>query len=460
MVPLRKEMKQLRQEILAQFSPELLEQIAKQTRFIQRKRKVTAMDTLFLFVFMGKHLSNATLDDLCGIFHQITGTTISSEGLNQRFNEQAVLFLSKVFESILQTTLGNSFTGVTKYASLFKRILVLDSTAFQLPATLSDQFPGTGCTSVKFQIEFDLLSGRFTHAHFEAGSISDVLTGNQLSKGIQENDLILRDLGYLNLEELKNLDEQGARYFVSRLKRNAIVYRKNPNPTYHKNGNVQMKTAYIRYEIGELAQTIKEGEMKEFEDIYVGKGKMKVRLMIYHFPKEEKEKRLQKVTNGVRGKRHDCSERTKQMTAYGFYITNLPQEVTATEIHQLYSLRWQIELLFKSWKSTLDLTQCKPIKIERLHCYFYSQLIQMMLCTMMTYQMRYLLWKKSQKELSEMKSFKLVYDRLRKIYSAIMEGAEFVVQELLLLYEQLEVNGLKSRKRGKPTFQQLIGTLN
>lgn len=459
MVPLRKEMKQLRQELFKQLSPEMIEEMAKQTRLIQRKRKLTPSDTLFLFVFTGKHLSKATLNDLCGVFHQLTGITLTSEGLNQRFNEQAVSFLRKVFESLLHATLGKTLASVTKYAALFKQILVLDSTAFHLPDTFSESFPGTGCTSVKFQIEFDLLNGQFSHAHFEAGRTSDVVTGDQLSQRVQEETLILRDLGYLNLNELNELNQQEARYFISRLKRNAIVYRKNPAPRYHKNGTIQKKTEYIRYEIGEIAETVKEGESQAFEEIYVGTEKMKIRLIIYHFTKEEREKRLQKVTNGARGKRHDCSERTKQMTAYNFYITNLPNEVETAAIHELYSLRWQIELLFKSWKSTIDLAQCKPMKIERLYCYFYSQLIQMMLCTMVTYQMRYFLWEKSQKELSEMKGFKLVFDRLKAIYEAILKGTDAVVQELLLLYDQLEVNGLKSRKRGKPTFQQLIGTL-
>lgn len=460
MMPVQKEIKQLRQELFAQFSPEKIEEIGRYTGFIQRKRKLTAVNALFLFVFMGKHLSNATLDELCGLFYRIKKDTISSEGLNQRFNEQAVNFLKEIFVSLLTTTLGYSLGGYTKYKAYFQRILVLDSTSFQLPDRFSEQFPGTGCTSIKFQLELDILSGSFTHAHFEAGRTSDVVTGDYLINCVQEKDLILRDLGYLNLEELKKLDEQGSRYFISRLKRNAVVYRKNSNHTYHKNGKPKKKAAYLSFKIGELAQTLDEGQLKEFEDIYVGKDKMKVRLLIYHFPKEEKEKRLKKVTNGDRGRRYDCSERTKKMTAYGFYITNLPQDVLPNEIHELYSLRWQIELLFKSWKSTLDLTQCKPMKIERLYCYFYSQLIQMMLCTMTVYQMRYLLWKKSQKELSEFKGFKAVSSRFYHIYEAIIEGAEFVVQELLLLYEQLEITSLKSSKKGKPNFQQLLGTIN
>lgn len=80
---------------------------------------------------------------------------------------------------------------------------MLDSTAFQLPDVFEEWFPGTGCTSVKFQMEFELLSGQFTHAHFEPGRVADANTGNALCRTVQPKELILRDLGYLNLGPFK-----------------------------------------------------------------------------------------------------------------------------------------------------------------------------------------------------------------------------------------------------------------
>ena len=139
-------------------------------------------------------------------------------------------------------------------------------------------------------------------------------------------------------------------------------------------------------------------------------------------------------------------------------MTNLPKEIAKEEIYQIYLYRWQIELLFNVWKSTMELTHCKPIKIECLICYFYSQLIRFILC-MMTYQIRYLLWGKSRKELSKMKGIEMLFDKLKELYVAIREGAVSVVQTLLYIFSQMERHGLKSRKKGKPTFQQLIGTL-
>lgn len=461
MMPLHQEMKLLHQELLTQFSQDTITQVALETGFIQRRRKLTAMDSLLLFVFTAKHLSSSTLEQLSTDLEDQTGKTLSAEGLNQRFNWRAVVFLQTIFERLLQTKCLHSFQKLSKYATIFEKVRVLDSTAFQIPDAFASWFPGTGCTSVKFQLEFELLRGQFTHAHFEPGRVHDAKTGNRLCQTVQPKELILRDLGYLNLEEYEKLTKQTQRYFISRLRNNAVVYRKNPSPSYYSNGKIKVSTEYTRHSIQELAETVGENETVEFEGIYVGKNKVKmpIRLIICHFSMAQQQKRMarMKEIERVTGLRYQ--EKTKAMSAYGVYITNLPEAIPKEEIYQIYSLRWQIELIFKVWKSTMKLAHCKPMKIERFICYFYSQLIQLILCTLITYQMRYVLWAKSQKELSEMKGMALLFGKLTALYHALNEGAESAIHALIQIFHQLERNGVKSRKRGKPTFQQLIGTL-
>lgn len=171
------------------------------------------------------------------------------------------------------------------------------------------------------------------------------------------------------------------------------------------------KTAFHRQTIQALAETVPLNETKEFEGFYVGKAnvKMPVRLIICHFTPAQHKKRLARMNEIERVKGIHYQAKTKEMSAYGMYITNLPIEIEKDDIYQIYSLHWQIELFFKVWKSTMHLAACKPMKIERLLCYFYSQLIRVILCTMMTYQMRYLLWEKAQKELSEMKGIEVIF---------------------------------------------------
>ncbi len=97
---------------------------------------------------------------------------MSAEALNQRFNAQTVTFLKTLFTHLLTQRFTHTALPFTKYNHLFNRIRSLDSTAFQLPNSFHDFYPGTGCTSIKLQLEFDLISGQFLHTQKEPGKKS------------------------------------------------------------------------------------------------------------------------------------------------------------------------------------------------------------------------------------------------------------------------------------------------
>ncbi len=92
------------------------------------------------------------------------------------------------------------------------------------------------------------------------------------------------------------------------------------------------------------------------------------------------------------------SEKSKRLTEINVYITNIPWEVVPMEhIHDIYSLRWQKEIVFKTWKSLFDINRCHTVKRERLECHLYGQLIAIFLCSSTMFKMRQLLLQKSKK---------------------------------------------------------------
>ena len=101
-------------------------------------------------------------------------------------------------------------------------------------------------------------------------------------------------------------------------------------------------------------------------------------------------------------------------------MTNIPTEwVPKEKIYDLYSLRWQIELLFKIWKSWFRIHRCKSIKQERLECHLYGQLISILLCSSTMFKMRELLLRKKQKELSEYKAMYIIKDYFLLFHQAL-----------------------------------------
>lgn len=93
------------------------------------------------------------------------------------------------------------------------------------------------------------------------------------------------------------------------------------------------------------------------------------------------------------------------------YATNTSVDIVPTgHVHDLYSLSWQIEILFKIWKSFFQIHHCKKVKRERLECHLYGQLIAILLCSSTMFQMRQLLLIKKKRELNEYKAMYMIMD--------------------------------------------------
>ena len=54
------------------------------------------------------------------------------------------------------------------------------------------------------------------------------------------------------------------------------------------------------------------------------------------------------------------SPRSKRLSGINVYMTNTPTDIVPMgQVHDWYSLRWQIEILFKTWKSFFHIHHCK-----------------------------------------------------------------------------------------------------
>lgn len=378
------------------FNREEIESIARSTNFVQRKSKLTGYLFVTAIMFSLLIYPTPTLEQLVGLLElYINDLELSREAIHQRINKYAVDFLKALLSRAMQIR----FASLQKIKLLqqFKKIKIMDSTSFQLPENLAVLFPGSGGSAspaaAKIQFEYDLKSCEFSYL-VENGNSPDNCPENSFLAKIHKKDLIIRDLGYFNIGIFKQIDEKGA-YYLSRYMPRVNIFIKNENGIFQKIDLTKL--------IEKMEQPIMEVE------IYFNckDGKTKTRLIIEKVPDIVKNKRLRRINEDDRRKGRKTSRATRGLQCVNLLITNAPDDILTKEaIRALYSMRWQIELVFKNWKSNFHLDKYTGYRVERIECFLYSRLLLIFITTKIFSWIRNNLWNAHKAELSEFRSAK------------------------------------------------------
>jgi hypothetical protein len=151
--------------------------------------------------------------------------SMEEQSLNERFNNYALNFLKRALEEVL----SNQIAGKTLFTNqcCFKRILIKDSTCFQIDESLKDIYPGSGGNaskaSVRIHFKYDILCGTITALAITPFIIQDATDSKNTIIELQAGDLIIRDLAYMSNEVLKDIINATA-FFLCRPMSNVTMF--------------------------------------------------------------------------------------------------------------------------------------------------------------------------------------------------------------------------------------------
>ena len=103
---------------------------------------------------------------------------------------------------------------------------------------------------------------------------------------------------------------------------------------------------------------------------------MKVRLIGSKLPKKLSEARRRKANKLAKSQGYKSSKRNQKLLDWSIFITNISSEILSfSDVFRVYRLRWQIELLFKLYKSQMAIDKFKSkVNQSKVLCEFYAKL--------------------------------------------------------------------------------------
>lgn len=337
---------------------------ARETGFVQRTSKLTGAKFVQTLVWGWLANGDSTLEELSQMAIS-TGVQISPQGLDARFTPQAAACLAQVLAAAVQQLI-RAEGGTPTLLDRFTGVYALDSTAIALPDELAECWAGCGNgqggsqATLKAQVRWELRRGTLEGPLLQPGRAHDRTSPLQ-DAPLPRGSLRLADLGYFSLGLFADLDRQGI-YWISRLQMGTAVYDADRQPV----------------ELAKLLALRCENELDM--PIRVGKGQdLACRLVAQRVPADVAEERRRKLHAEARQRGQTVSAARLRLADWTFYITNAPVMLLAlTEVFVLARLRWQVELLFKLWKSYGQIDTSRSAKPWRILCEVYAKLLAML----------------------------------------------------------------------------------
>ena len=334
---------------------------ALETGFVKRSCKLNGSRFAQILVFTWLENPDATYTQLAQTAG-VLGTSITRQAIEQRFTAEAAETLKAVLDAAASKVISAD-PQTLPLLEKFNGVYLQDSSWITLPNTLHETWEGgrkknkPNTSSVKLHLRLDIATGTFEHFQLTDGITADSTIEKQIEM-LPPGSLRLADLGYFSLDTFQKLSDANV-FWISRYKTKCFLYDETGEPFC-------------------LVKWLKKGS-DNFKDkqIFIGKDKrLKARLVVQKLSEIETQKRYKDIKHRAKRKHSKPSAERLQLARWNIYITNIEvDQLTAEQICAVAHTRWQIELMYKRFKSIGKVDTSRSDKPNRILCELYAKLI-------------------------------------------------------------------------------------
>jgi hypothetical protein len=336
------------------------DRIGRETGFIKREKKVKGSTFIQAMVYGFQSNPEMTYEELSQSAATI-GLAMSAQGMEQRFCKEAAEFTQKVLENAVNQVITHEIESDTLIRR-FEGVYLRDSSVIELPQELQGIWRGVGGSlgensALKLQVNLNYKNGQLYGPILQNGRDHDQTSPYQTIQ-LPPGSLQLADLGYFSLKRFDN-DQKSGVYWISRLKTGTKIFTEHGKP------------------LDLMPWLQAEGSSKIDIPVLLGQSHhISCRLIVVRVPQEVADQRRRRMRNDARKKRQPVTQERLALAMWTIVVTNIPKELlSAQEVFILLRVRWQIELLFKLWKSHAKIDEWRSSNPWRILCEIYAKLL-------------------------------------------------------------------------------------
>lgn len=340
------------------------DELARATGFTRRARKLTGPAFAQALVFSFLECPDATLDDFAETA-ELLGVAASPQAFDRRFGPDAVDFLHGLLLEAFNRSFSSLRPALLPLLRRFAGVFLRDATLVGLPQALAGLFPGRGgrhaphgkAAAAKLVFEAEVTTGALTELSLLAGRDNEK-AAEVAGKPLPPGALLLEDLGFFCGRRLQEYVEQGV-YVLTRIPAWTAVFDEG----------------------GRRLDLLKElrraaGDRLELPVRILHGRRLRLRLPAVRLPEAEAEERRRRVRREAQQRGRAVSRRKLDLCGWNVLVTNAPACLLGLgEACVVRRVRWQVELVFRLFKSEGKIDETRSRRPCRVLCELAAKLL-------------------------------------------------------------------------------------